>query len=183
MTTISTCEVCRGTDLYPVLDLGSQPLCDDLIPIGNSAQPTPYPIELLLCEKCLTVHQKYQVERTVLFPQTYHYRAAMTEYYRRHARIGEIGRANSRRPEWRSRTQHGIASNDGSLLNIFRKAGAQTIGIEPTGAAEDAQPRVDHVINRFFDADSVQYAPVSAARRHHIYKRIRAHQRLGRGNR
>src|ERR1051325_8445124 len=76
---ISRCEVCDGHTLIPVLDLGDQPMCDDLIPIGNNAEPTRYPLQLVACPNCLTVHQKYQVPKATLFPQTYHYRAAMTE--------------------------------------------------------------------------------------------------------
>jgi SAM-dependent methyltransferase len=141
--------------LFPVLDLGSQPLCDDLVQIGHFAQPNKHPIELLCCTRCLTVHQKYQVDRFVLFPPSYHYRAAMTEDVL----------AGMRELVELSKRIHGnltdaivldIGCNDGSLLGMFRAAGARTIGIEPTGAAEDARMRVDHVINKFFDEDSVQ---------------------------
>jgi SAM-dependent methyltransferase len=48
-----------------------------------------------------------------------------------------------------------IGCNDGSLLSIFKSAGARTIGIEPTGAAEDAYAHAEHVINDFFDTGSV----------------------------
>jgi len=155
VTTISTCEVCDAADLYPVLDLGSQPLCDDLVPIGNCAQPNKYPIELLCCSRCLTVHQKYQVERSVLFPPSYHYRAAMTEDVL--AGMRELVELSRRiRGDLNDAIVLDIGCNDGSLLGIFKTAGARTIGIEPTGAAEDALTRVDHVINKFFDADSVQ---------------------------
>jgi hypothetical protein len=154
MFTISTCEVCDGADLHPVLNLGSQPLCDDLVPIGNPAQPNKYPLELLCCTRCLTVHQKYQVEKSVLFPRSYHYRAAMTEDVL----------AGMRELVELSKHLHGdltgaivldIGCNDGSLLSIFKSAGARTIGIEPTGAAEDARARVEYVINDFFGPESI----------------------------
>ena len=35
-----------------------------------------------------------------------------------------------------------IGCNDGSLLSIFKKRGAYTIGIEPTGAAKEAKKKV-----------------------------------------
>ena len=37
-----------------------------------------YPIEILLCDKCLTAHQRFQVPKQYLFPKHYHYRARMT---------------------------------------------------------------------------------------------------------
>lgn len=154
LTGISTCEVCDASLLLPVLDLGSQPLCDDLVPIGNSAKPAKYPIELLCCPQCLTVHQKYQVERSVLFPVTYHYRAAMTEDVL--AGMRElVDLAGQIYGDLKGAVVLDIGCNDGSLLGFFRQAGAETIGIEPTGAAEDARSRVQHVINKFFDASSV----------------------------
>src|SRR6185503_6454002 len=41
------------------------------------------------------------------------------------------------------------------LLQRFRNSGATTIGVEPTGAIEDAKPRVDHLVKGFFDATAV----------------------------
>jgi len=140
--------------LVPVLNLGSQPLCDDLVPIGNPAEPTKYPIELLCCPRCLTVHQKYQVERSVLFPVTYHYRAAMTQDVL--TGMKELVDFSSRiYGNLENAIALDIGCNDGSLLGIFKSSGARTIGIEPTGAADDARGRVDHVLQMFFDAESV----------------------------
>lgn len=152
--TITSCEVCDGTDLVPVLDLGAQPMCDDLVPIGNEAMPATYPIELLACPTCLTVHQKYQVEKKVLFPATYHYRAAMTKDVL-DGMAELVALAEGMRGDLTGKVVLDVGCNDGSLLNIFRQRGALTIGIEPTGAVEDARARVDHVINDFFGPESV----------------------------
>ena len=32
---IKICEICNNSQLTPVLDLGSHPICDELIPIGS----------------------------------------------------------------------------------------------------------------------------------------------------
>ncbi|HEV8493092.1 MAG TPA: class I SAM-dependent methyltransferase, partial [Candidatus Angelobacter sp.] len=50
-----------------------------------------------------------------------------------------------------------VGCNDGSLLSFFKQAGARTCGIEPTGAAADAQAAGHHVIQDYF-------SPKSAAR-------------------
>ena len=78
MIEITSCEVCNNQELTPVLDLGSHPLCDDLIPIGDATVCKEYPIEILFCEKCLTGHQRYQVPKKTLFTESYHYRSRMT---------------------------------------------------------------------------------------------------------
>lgn len=155
MFTVSSCEVCDGSGLVPVLDLGAQPMCDDLVPIGSTARPKAYPLELLACPTCLTVHQKYQVEKQLLFPRTYHYRAAMTQDVI--AGMRELVDLTARSVgDLTGKTVLDIGCNDGSLLSIFKSRGAFTVGIEPTGAAEDAKGRVHDVIQDFFGPSSVE---------------------------
>jgi SAM-dependent methyltransferase len=151
---IRSCEVCDSTDLIPVLDLGDQPMCDDLVPIGSNAVPRAYPLRLLGCNRCITVHQAVQVEKHLLFPQTYHYRAALTQDVLDGMRelvtdvAGLVGGLSGR-------TVLDIGCNDGSLLSRFREQGARTAGIEPTGASEDARPKVDWLHHGFFDSKAV----------------------------
>ena len=44
MIEIFECEVCGNTNLKPFLDLGTQPLCDDLIPFGDESNVKKYPM-------------------------------------------------------------------------------------------------------------------------------------------
>ena len=48
------CEVCNSSGLRPVLDLGLNPLCDDLIKIGSKKKNNLYKIKILLCKTCIT---------------------------------------------------------------------------------------------------------------------------------
>ena len=75
---IDHCEVCGSRTLVPVLDLGAHPMCDDLVAIGSSRICAEYPIEILYCEACRTAHQRFQVPKRELFPETYHYRSRLT---------------------------------------------------------------------------------------------------------
>lgn len=151
---IDSCEVCGSRLLVDVLDLGAQPMCDDLVPIGSPQSPTSYPLKLVACPECITVHQAFQVEKRLLFPQSYHYRAALTqdvldgmaELVALVARtVGDLS----------GRTVLDIGCNDGSLLSIFARQGARTAGIEPTGASDDARKAGHWVHHGFFDAAAV----------------------------
>ena len=72
------CEICGNTKLKNVINLGDQPLCDDLIPINSNNICKNYPISILWCNKCYTCHQEFSVPKNLLFSQNYHYRARMT---------------------------------------------------------------------------------------------------------
>lgn len=150
---ITTCEVCGGRDLSPVLDLSKQPLCDDLVPVGSSRQCEVFPIEILYCKHCRTAHQRYQVPKAQLFPKTYHYRSRFTADVLS-GMDDLVASVENRLGSLADRTVLDVGCNDGSLLDKFAARGAKTVGVEPTGAYEDALGRGHAVFNDFFSEDS-----------------------------
>lgn len=152
--TISKCEVCDAPSLIPVLDLGAQPMCDDLVPIGDSRVPEKYPLRLIACTRCLTIHQSVQVDKTILFPQSYHYRAALTQDVINGMR-NLVDFVQGSGVSLSGLRVLDVGCNDGSLLSIFRERGAITAGIEPTGAAKDATRNAEWIYHGYFDEDAV----------------------------
>lgn len=149
---IAGCEVCGSTTLREILDLGMHPMCDDLVAIGDTRRCVEYPIDILYCETCRTAHQRYQIPKRLLFPSTYHYRARHTADVLNGMR--QLVSACATLPGGlRERKVLDIGCNDGSLLSIFAEAGAQTFGIEPTGAAHDAIAAGHAVDIGFLDED------------------------------
>lgn len=152
---IKKCEVCGSADLTPVLDLGKHPMCDDLIPVGNAAECETFPIDILYCRQCDTAHQKYQVPKVQLFPQTYHYRSRFTA----DVLSGMSALADSVEAKLGSLsglTALDVGCNDGSLLDRLSAKGATTIGVEPTGAYADAEGRGHLIINDFFSESTAR---------------------------
>jgi SAM-dependent methyltransferase len=148
LITISQCEVCGNTPLPTVLDLGEHPMCDDLLPVGSDNVCREYPIKILYCTKCRTAHQAYQIPKTLLFPDSYHYRSRFTK----DVLDGMQDLVNSverRLNSIKKRKVLDIGCNDGSLLDYFRAKDCLTFGIEPTAAAEDARAK-GHIIERGF---------------------------------
>jgi len=148
MVILKKCQICNSK-LYKFLDLGKQPLCDDLIPLNSKKKNKTYKSELLFCKKCITVFHKHQVKNKILFPKNYHYRSFLTKdvingmelLFRRVQKIEKnlIGK-----------NILDIGCNDGSLLNFFKKAKCNTFGVEPTDAGKIAKK--NHIIfNDFFD--------------------------------
>lgn len=152
---IHVCEVCGDQHLEPALNLGKHPLCDDLVAVGDTRVCQEYPIEILYCSQCTTAHQHYQVPKQDLFPDSYHYRARFTaDVLNGMSALVDVceKRLESLQGKW----VLDVGCNDGSLLDFFQEKGAQTIGIEPTGAYRDALGRGHHILNQFFSQESAQ---------------------------
>ena len=146
----SPCEVCGTKGLTRVLNLGNHPLCDDLIPIESKLECVEYPIDVVFCKECYTAFQNYEVDKKLLFPKSYHYRARMTGSVLTGMK-DFVESTEKRLGDLMGKLVLDIGCNDGSLLNFFEEKGCTTIGIEPTGAALDSK---HETINAFFDANS-----------------------------
>lgn len=147
---MNTCEVCNNQELESVLDLGLHPMCDDLVKESDTRICKTYPIEILYCSACNTAHQKYQIPKEDLFPQTYHYRARHTaDVLKGMAELVDCT-INVLNQDLTDLKVLDVGCNDGSLLSIFKGKGAKTYGIEPTGAYSDAKQNGHIVSNKFF---------------------------------
>lgn len=137
---VDTCEVCGNNNLSLVLNLGNHPMCDDLISLNEERVCNEYPIEILFCNDCKTAHQKYQVPKKELFPDSYHYRSRFTSDVLK-GMENLVAATINRFNQVESKIVLDIGCNDGSLLDFFKKSGAKTIGIEPTNAYKDAEKK------------------------------------------
>lgn len=163
MRQITKCEVCGCENIVPVLNLGEHPLCDDLLSIGSDKKCKMYPIEIVFCNECKTAHQRFQPSKEIIFPETYHYRAHLTEDVLNGMESLVIACEN----EYASltgKTVLDIGCNDGSLLGIFRRHGANVIGVEPTGAAREAKAQGIEVWQEYFTPKTALKIKVSYPR-------------------
>ena len=147
------CEVCGSTKLDHALNLGSHPLCDDLIPIGDTRVCTNYPVEIMYCATCATAHQRFQIPKNNLFPKNYHYRPRFTADVL--GGMSDLVEACEKKmgSDLLGKTVLDIGCNDASLLAFFHAKGANTIGVEPTLAFQDGLSGEHTLYNDFFDQD------------------------------
>ena len=124
------CRSCGGTHGALVLDLGVQPLANNLPRAEDLARPEPkFPLRLAVCQSCWLLQILDLVPPVQLFSE-YLYFSSFSDLMLRHARsaaekyIAEFGLG---------RQSHivEIASNDGYLLQNFVAAKIPCLGIEP----------------------------------------------------
>ena len=122
--------------------------------VGDKSVAQKYPIKVLFCRKCFTAHQSCQIDKNILFSNTYHYRARFTK----DVVDGLNELANSIEEslgDLQNKVVLDIGCNDGTLLDIFSEKGALTYGIEPTDAYQDATGKKHTIFNEYFDKEVV----------------------------
>ena len=77
---IDYCQICNTKKLTLVMDLGFQPLADDLLNEKDKNKPsTSYPIKIYLCKSCRLLQNNYIVGDKKLYSKEYHYRPGISK--------------------------------------------------------------------------------------------------------
>lgn len=151
----SVCQVCERPLPPHVLDLGHQPMCDDLRLAGSDQPSVRYPIRISICPACLTAHQRFNIRKETLFPSGYHYRPRFTKDVL-DGMAGLVAQIAADFCSVRGKLVCDIGCNDGSLLDVFRDAGALTCGVEPTDAAFEARANGHEIVNAYFGVEAAE---------------------------
>ena len=124
------CRSCGSREGAPVLDLGLQPLANNLLRPEDLSKPEPrFPLRLAVCRACWLLQIMDLVPPVQLFSE-YLYFSSFSDLMLRHAREA-VGRyLKDYTLDARSLVIE-VASNDGYLLQYFKAAGVPCLGIEP----------------------------------------------------
>ncbi len=144
---VKKCQICNSS-LINFLDLGKQPLCDDLKVKPNSNKF--YKLQIKFCKKCLTAFQKFNINKKILFPKSYHYRSANTQDVLSGMK-DLVNQTLKLKKNLKGKNVLDIGCNDGSLLDFFKKKGSNTYGIEPTGAFAEAKKKKHIILNNYIN--------------------------------
>jgi SAM-dependent methyltransferase len=124
------CRLCGAGLEDTFVDLGESPLCETYIGPDqlNDREPR-YPLHVWVCRACLLVQIEAVVPARLIFDE-YAYFSSYSESWVEHARqyCDAIVARLSLGPA--SRVVE-VASNDGYLLQHFRRRGLQVLGVEP----------------------------------------------------
>jgi len=124
------CRSCGETGLQMVLSLGRMPLANALITTEQLDQPeSTYPLELAFCTNCTLVQITETVPPEELF-RDYPYFSSFSDTMLQHAKA-IVEHVLESRPLHGNNLAVEIASNDGYLLQHYKRAGIPVLGIEP----------------------------------------------------
>lgn len=145
---IFTCRSCGNAAGRLVLDLGLQPLANNLLRPEDLAKPEPcFPLRVFVCPECWLLQITDLVPPVELFSE-YLYFSSFSDTMLRHAREAAQRYLRDFSLDTASQVLE-IASNDGYLLQNFRDARVPCLGIEPAAniakvaRAEGIETRVE----------------------------------------
>jgi SAM-dependent methyltransferase len=124
------CRSCGHNNLNTILSLGHTPLANALLRADQLDLPEPkYPLDLVVCPSCSLVQITETVSPDILF-RDYPYLSSFSVTMLRHAEqlVDQLIRERSLGPD--SLVME-IASNDGYLLQYYKRAGVEVLGVEP----------------------------------------------------
>lgn len=134
------CRLCGSDHCETVVDLGLSPVSNHLIDSETAQRQaqTNYPLHMVVCTACWLV-QLAQIDPVDHFHADYAYFSSYSSSWLQHAE-----RYSKKVIALLALDEHSLvvelASNDGYLLQYFKKAGVATLGIEPSAnVAEHAR--------------------------------------------
>ena len=130
---INFCQICKSKKIKKVIDLGFQPLADDLKPVNVGKIETEFfPLEIGFCSKCTLLQNNYIVDDRKLYRKNYHYRPGITKAVTKN--FEEMSKKIINQYKLNSDSVIAdVGCNDGSLLKEFKNKNIyKLIGIDPT---------------------------------------------------
>jgi SAM-dependent methyltransferase len=144
------CRSCGQTNLNTILSLGRTPLANALLRADQLDEPeNTYPLELAFCPSCCLVQITETVSPEVLF-RDYPYLSSFSVTMLRHAEELVTELISNHHLGAHSLVME-IASNDGYLLQYYKRAGIEVLGVEPAANVAAVAKR-NHIptISEFF---------------------------------
>ena len=148
----SVCRSCGQVGLKTILSLGQTPLANALLAEDQLEEPeSVYPLDLAFCRGCTLVQITETVPAAELF-RDYAYFSSFSDTMLRHAETLADRLLRSRKLDGDSLVVE-LASNDGYLLQYYKRSGVAVLGVEPAEniARVARKERGIPTLSEFFD--------------------------------
>ena len=155
--TIDKCRICDSSEIQEILDLGIQPLANNLREIADRSDEKKFPLVLVRCKNCTSIQLSVNVNPKLMF-QDYLWVTGTTETARKHC---ENLAQEVIKYSMNTAGVLEIGSNDGTLLREFRKlTSGQIHGVDP--AKEISHSARADGINIHADFFNLDFATISS---------------------
>ena len=148
---LERCQICLNEKLESIIFFGNIPPVNQMFEVGDENQEQTYfPLELVRCLSCSHVQINRIVNTKVLFPKSYPYLTGTTKILKDNFEdlFKEIKRFNLLKE---NDLIIDIGSNDGTLLESFKRQGFEVLGLEPSQAAQKAKEKKINTIQAYFN--------------------------------
>jgi hypothetical protein len=149
---INSCQICGNKNIHLIIDLGFQPLADNIVDEECKDNPSlTFPIKIYFCNKCRLLQNNYIVSDDVLYNKSYHYRPGISKSIKNNL----FGLAKKLIHLYKLNNNDlilDLGCNDGTLLSCFQELGFKNVlGVEPTNMHKFAKNIGIKTINSFFN--------------------------------
>lgn len=151
---ILSCRICKGNNLLPYLDLGITPLANGLVkPENINKNELKFPLIVCYCKDCSLSQLSVVVNPEILF-RDYFYMSSISNTFKVHCNSIATNLTETLQLDENDLVVD-IASNDGCLLQEFKKMKTKILGIEPAvNLASLANSNDIETLNTFWNEES-----------------------------
>ncbi len=150
---LKKCRICKKANLKKLFSLGN--LCFTGKFPSENKNIEKKPITLVICKNCELVQLGHNFDLKYLYGPDYGYRTGINKTMLNH--VGRVVNILSKKTKLKKNDLVlDIASNDGSLLNFYKK-NIETFGIDPIlDKYKDEYKNVNHKLADFFSASKIK---------------------------
>ena len=151
---INNCQICYSKNLESIIYLGNIPPVNQMIEIKKKFKGnTTFPLELCRCKDCEHVQINTIVHPEILFPFSYPYLSGTTNILKKN--FYDLCEESLKLISIDKGYVLDIGSNDGTLLENFKKKKIPVLGVEPSKASLVAKKKNIVTINDYFNESTV----------------------------
>jgi hypothetical protein len=126
---INNCRCCYSKNLKLFIDFGNMALTTEF-PTRKNSSYKKIPMQLVVCEKCKLFQLRHNYELSKLYNKNYGYKSGINMTMKKH--LASITSDAQKKINLKDKDiVLDIASNDGTLLNSYKKKNIYKIGIDP----------------------------------------------------
>ena len=154
---LNSCQICSSKKLQKIIKMGSTGLCDSLLTkkqLLKGAEKS-FPLNMYRCTKCQLLQLNYVVDNKKLFHLNYPYKSGITKPLKK--LLYDTSKYLNKNFKFsKNALAIDLGSNDGTLLEGFKKRKFKVLGVEPTNIAKIANKKGIKTLQKFFNMQTSQ---------------------------